>query len=211
MVIGALATNVSAKMFQKNIAQNYYIRKKNRRELSKESDQIGKNTYLKPENMFERIKISTCVIFMDSFLCSILSPFQNLKCCLRTPCFRRSMILEKCEERFQQELDVNTLIKRMRFSYNSLSKMKNQQIDKYLRLNESSVVMNSESSDDDNFDFQVDKGYFSSTDEDQPNKEKQEAEDNIQDAFLLQLQDGIEKNLIRGMKISKEQRMQLQE
>ena len=36
-----------------------------------------------------------------------------------------------------------------------------------------------------------------------------ENEDNIQDAFLLQLQDGIEKNLIKGMKISKEQKVQL--
>ena len=74
--------------------------------------------------------------------------------------------------------------------------------------------MNSESSDADNFDFEVTKGYFSSTDDENANKNMQEEgikedEDNIQDAFLLQLQDGIEKNLIKGMKISKEQKVQL--
>ena len=87
--------------------------------------------------------------------------------------------------------------------------MNNQYIQRYLRLNESSVVMNSESSDADNFDFKVDRGCFSSADDHDSNKKKEE--DNIQDAFLLQLQDGIEKNLIKGMKISKEQKMRLQE
>ena len=74
----------------------------------------------------------------------------------------------------------------MRYSYNSLSQMKNKDIKRYLRLNESSVVMNSESSDADNFDFQVNKGYFSSSDDDDNlNKKKEEEEDNLQDTFLL--------------------------
>ena len=36
MLIGVLASNVSAKMLQRNIAKSYYIRKKNRRELAKD-------------------------------------------------------------------------------------------------------------------------------------------------------------------------------
>lgn len=155
MVIGAIASSISAKMLQSNIAKSYFIRKKNRRELAKESvsDSSKKSLDKQPEKMFERINMSSCVLLTDALLCSILSPFQNLKCCLRTPCFRRTQILEKCEERFQQEFDVNTILKRMRYSYNSLSQIKNKEIQKYLRLNESSVVMNSESSDADNFDF----------------------------------------------------------
>ena len=50
--------------------------------------------------------------------------------------------------------------------------------------------MNSESSDADNFDFQVTKGYFSSTEDENADNDKekpgfQEDEDNIQDAFLI--------------------------
>ena len=45
--------------------------------------------------------------------------------------------------------------------------------------------MNSESSDANNFDFKVDKGYYSSSndDDDDVDKEKSEEEDNMQDAF----------------------------
>ena len=64
--------------------------------------------------------------------------------------------MQKCEERFQQELDINTILKRIRYSYNSLSQIINKDIKGYLKLNECSVVMNSESSDVDNFDFKVD-------------------------------------------------------
>ena len=52
--------------------------------------------------------------------------------------------------------------------------MQNKEILKYLRLNESSVVMNSESSDADNFDFKVTKGYFSSTGDENADNNKEE-------------------------------------
>ena len=104
--------------------------------------------------------------------------------------------MEKCEDRFQQELDVNTILKRLRYSYNSLSQLKNSSVRKYLRLNETSVVMHSDSSGEDNFDFQVNKGYFSTSDDENPEQNTKVDEDRIQDAFLLQLQDGIEKSLI---------------
>lgn len=144
MIVGVVASAVSAKKLQANIAKNYYIRKKNKSELSQESEEVRENIDRQPEKMFERINMSSWVLMKDTFLCTILSPCSKFKCCLRTPCFRRTHILEKCEERFQQELDVNTIIKRTRYSYNSLSQLENKDIKKYLRLNESTVVMNSE-------------------------------------------------------------------
>ena len=67
--------------------------------------------------------------------------------------------------------------------------MQNKEILKYLRLNESSVVMNSESSDADNFDFQVTKGYFSSTEDDNLIQNKKgegfQEEKNLSGTFLL--------------------------
>lgn len=80
MVIGTVASTVSAKKLQANIAKNYYIRKKNKSELSQ--DKVGeKQIPRKPEEMFERIKISTCVLMKDAFLCTILSPCSRFKSC----------------------------------------------------------------------------------------------------------------------------------
>ena len=61
---------------------------------------------------------------------------------------------------------MNTIIKRLRFSYNSLSQLRNKELNKYLRLHRSNVVCDSDSEEGE-YDFQVGKSYFTSSDDDQ--------------------------------------------
>ena len=68
---------------------------------------------------------------------------------------------------------MNTILKRLRFSYHSLSRLKNKDITKYLRFKKSNIVKESDSEDD--FDYGVDKGYFSSSDSDKDDNQNIEA------------------------------------
>ena len=54
--------------------------------------------------------------------------------------------------------------------------MKDRKVDRFLRMHENTVVMNSESSDSEGFDFEVQKGYFSSSDDDAQKKKVKDAE-----------------------------------
>ena len=73
----------------------------------------------------DKIDVSICELFTDPLVYFVLGPLTRLKCIRRLPCIKRLTLLEKCEWRFQQELDVNTILRRLRFSYNSLSRLKN--------------------------------------------------------------------------------------
>ena len=68
---------------------------------------------------------------------------------------------------------MNTILKRLRFSYHTLGQLKNKDITKYLRFNKSNIVKESDSEDD--FDYGVNKGYFSSSDSDGGDNSKLEA------------------------------------
>ena len=102
-------------------------------------------------------------------------------------------------------MDVNTLIKRLRYSYNSLSQLKNKELNKYLRLHRSNVVCDYDS-DEKEYDFQVGKSYFSSSDEDLLDTngkaaKKTEEEQLKTSDFTKNVQLSIRESLIQGINI----------
>ena len=60
----------------------------------------------KVDQMFERIEISTFKLFMDPIISSFCLPCK-FKCCKRQGTARRMKILEKCDDRFAQEIDLS--------------------------------------------------------------------------------------------------------
>ena len=74
--------------------------------------------------------------------------------------------LEKSYERFQQELDVNTLIKRLRKIEEFSRIYRVEEANKFTRIDPCVVIISSDSENEEqNFDFEVTKGYFYSSDE----------------------------------------------
>ena len=78
-------------------------------------------------------------------------------------------MIEKCEEKFLSEIDIGTLIKRLRRSYNSLDDIKDKKLRQYLKLNKSNIIVSDDSQEKDH-DFKVKNGYFSCSSEDYPDE-----------------------------------------
>lgn len=116
-------------------------------------------------------------------------------------------MIEKCEEKFLSEIDIGTLIKRMRKSYNSRDDIvKDKKLRQYLKLNKSNIILSDDESQIEDHDFEVNKGYFSSSSDDN-------AGDVIQVSKMGELEKNLKErlrvNLIRNMPISNLQKMQL--
>ena len=79
-------------------------------------------------------------------------------------------MIEKCEEKFLSEIDIGTMIKRLRTSYNSLDDLKEKDLKEYLKLNRANIIISDDDSDDQNHDFAVEKGYFSSSSGEDPDE-----------------------------------------
>ena len=62
----------------------------------------------------------------------------------KLPSARRLDMIEKCEEKFLAEIDIDTLIKRIRRSNNSVGDI-DKDLQRYLKLNKSNIII----SDDD--------------------------------------------------------------
>lgn len=88
------------------------------------------------------------------------------KCTERLPCAKRLEMIEKCEEKFLAEIDIGTLIKRIRRSDNSLSMIQDKNLKRYLKLHKSNIIVSEDDSENDQHDFEVEKGYFSSSSSD---------------------------------------------
>ena len=102
-------------------------------------------------------------------------------------------------------MDANTLIKRIRFTSNAFPQFKDKDVTKYLKLNESLVVLES-SSEEDDFNFNVHKGYFSSSDEDQNDDKKVVVP---QDEFSINFRNLVRDKTIQGLKISHKQKLSI--
>ena len=72
-------------------------------------------------------------------------------------------MIEKCEEKFLEEIDIGTMIKRIRRSYNSLGDIRDKKLRKYLKLNKANIIISDDDSQDEDHEFEVEKGYFSSS------------------------------------------------
>ena len=84
-------------------------------------------------------------------------------CTKRLPCSKRLEMIEKCEEKFLEEIDIGTMIKRIRRSYNSLGDIRDKKLRKYLKLNKANIIISDDDSQDEDHEFEVEKGYFSSS------------------------------------------------
>lgn len=68
--------------------------------------------------MFKKIKFSKVLLITDSILSIFLAPF---KCCCKSSCKKtwkkineRSELYDKCEQRFNKELEVTNILKKLR-------------------------------------------------------------------------------------------------
>ena len=83
---------------------------------------------------------------MDEFIMTLLNPCGCFSMCTKKlPCRKRLGMIEKCEEKFLSEIDINTLLKRLRRSNNSLEHIDDKKMRKYLKLNKKNIIV----SDDD--------------------------------------------------------------
>jgi hypothetical protein len=88
-----------------------------------------------------------------------------LKSIHKLPCFKRKRLLQKCGDRFLAELDVNTMLKKLRNSSNPFIQFKEKKVKKYLKLHKSITVEDSSSGEEekeDQFKENVEDGFFSS-------------------------------------------------
>lgn len=92
MVIGILACQASAIMFQENIAKSYFIRKKSNKDIEDKAESI--------KDIFTRIKLSKYEIILDNLISLIFYPCSCLRPIKKLPCFKRKRLLQKCEDRF---------------------------------------------------------------------------------------------------------------
>lgn len=74
--------------------------------------------------MFQKIKFSPALVISDSIFGSLLAPFEC--CCKNSGCFTRPKILEKCEEKFTDEMEVTALLKKIRDSHDMLKNLQDK-------------------------------------------------------------------------------------
>ena len=126
-------------------------------------------------------------------------------CTKRLPCSKRLETIEKCESQFLAEIDIGTMIKRIRRSYHSLGDIRDKKLRKYLKLNKANIIVSDNDSDEKDHEFEVEKGYFSSS------------SDNMDEIIQVHKKDEFDKNLreqlrvncIGNMPISDEQKLLL--
>ena len=183
MVIGVLACKVSSIMFQENIARSYYKKKKSKKDIGLASSILS---------MFERIKFSKLQVVLDNLVYSILNPCSCLMPTKKFACFKRKRFLERCEARFLAELDVNTILKKLRYSATAFAtQFEDCEIKKYLKLNRSITVNDSSSEEEDLFDENVQNGFFTSDENDEEPQdipdERSEFSTKLREMILIQI------------------------
>ena len=67
--------------------------------------------------------------------------------------------------KFLSETDVNTMIKRLRVASGTTGVIKDAELKECLRLQKQNIVFDSDSEKDQNYDFQVERGCFSESDQ----------------------------------------------
>ena len=151
--------------------------------------------------MFSRIDFGSIQVLMDDLVMTLLNPFGVFSSCTkRLPCSKRLEMIEKCEEKFLSEIDIGTLIKRLRRSYNSLDDIKDKKLRQYLKLNKANIIVSDDTQENDH-DFKVENGYFSCSSEDYPDEVIQV--ENM-DELNQNLKERLRVNLIKNMPISDE-------
>mmetsp|Transcript_11453 Transcript_11453/g.17247 ORF Transcript_11453/g.17247 Transcript_11453/m.17247 type:complete len:187 (+) Transcript_11453:1027-1587(+) len=92
----------------------------------------------KLDKLFSSIKISSFNLILDPFLGCLLWPFEM--CCKRRGCFLRPKILEKCEEKFTDELEVTNLLSKVRLTYDMLAHLLTKEQKLLLKYNKERVI-----------------------------------------------------------------------
>jgi len=124
----------------------------------------------KIENQFVKINLSKYDVILDSVTRSVLCCFYNHKAFKKQPFKRRLKMLDKVEEKFTQELNVDKILKKVRDSHAMISNLpQTEDLAPFLKYNKNNVLLLSESSEyesDDN-DAQSEKEESMKDDEDQ--------------------------------------------
>ena len=99
-------------------------------------------------------------------------------------------MLSKCEDRFQAELDVNTILKKLRYSSAAFTQFNDKDVKQYFKLHKSITVKDSSSEEEDEFEENVANGFFSSDEDNEENEDKKEdGEQNTIDDEKITTQD----------------------
>jgi len=96
--------------------------------------------------MFMQIRFSSYQVIFDPIISSLTSCFT--KCCSfsKTSGFiKRSKLLDKCNDKFAKELDVLTLLGKIRDSYGMLKFFKGKEHNELLKFNKDRTVVMSDS------------------------------------------------------------------
>ena len=124
LFFGGIGAFFSSMMFTQDIANNFFIRALNQKEIKKKKLKKGKIDDLdKLKNLFKTINISFSQLFLDPIF-SLIVPF---KCCKNLPCRQRKRILEKSQEKFESQLDIQDLLNFMRDTSTMLSNFKDKE------------------------------------------------------------------------------------
>ena len=85
-------------------------------------------------------------------------------------CVKRAVLLKKCEDRFLNETDINTIVKRLRVASATAGKIRDKTLKSYLRMQRQNIVFDSDSEKDESYDYQLDKGFFSESEDNDSQK-----------------------------------------
>lgn len=102
----------SAKFFRQGVANTVYKYQKSKIEIDShkhETDDISCK--------FKDIKISTLDLFIDPIFC-FLCP---LRCCRTISCRKRAYLLNKSNEKFEEDLDILNLLNKVKDSSNTVA------------------------------------------------------------------------------------------
>ena len=126
----------SAMFLQARIAEKLYIRKRSKEEYEKKMQKLrqnenrktkGNNSHEEVRHLFSKINFSSYQLITDPFWAWLCCCFKRCRCCYNTCwCFRRIDVLAKVSEKFEQELDLVLILKKIRDSNDILKHLQHK-------------------------------------------------------------------------------------
>mmetsp|Transcript_21783 Transcript_21783/g.33661 ORF Transcript_21783/g.33661 Transcript_21783/m.33661 type:complete len:123 (+) Transcript_21783:2740-3108(+) len=99
----------------------------------------GSNTILVEANLrFKEIKMTTSNLILDPLLEFVLTPCK--RCCIQRPVYRRQKVLEQCEEKFNEELEITNLLSKIRDTHDMTRHLKNEAMTDVLKYSKARII-----------------------------------------------------------------------
>jgi len=172
----------------------------------------------KLHKLFKPIQFNTLSVVLDPLAACLFFPFEV--CCKRRGCFLRPKILEKCEEKFTDELEVTNLLSKIRVTYDMLKNLLTNEQKLLLRYNKDRVIDldslsessssssdSSQSSSDQDSSFGLNFNDPNDTDPEFDSKEMAGIKRSKVEKFLpSEFQNAFQYSILKGIRINKNER-----